>query len=79
MSTIRERVLERLAQTPEDCQDAGEVFYYVGGRSWMTFCREVYRMEREGLVESEPIIVEEEWYIRLPDTPAPTTGNGEGQ
>jgi hypothetical protein len=53
--SIRERVLDHLAHAYNppmvgDTLDMGEVFYYVGGRSWPTFCREIYRMEREGLI-----------------------------
>lgn len=62
--SIRDRVLDRLRQTPDDVQEMGEVFYYVGGRSWPAFCREIYRMQAANEVELDHVSHEEN-YIGL--------------
>lgn len=74
--TIRERVLAHVAVATEkfadELLDAGEVFYYVGGKSWPTFVREIKRMERDDLIR-----IERDWdemddvWVGLPEVDEP--------
>lgn len=69
LDTIRGRVLAHLqraaATIPDETVESGEVFYYVGGRSWPTFVREINRMERDGLIRYEWSLADE-CFIGLP-------------
>lgn len=69
--TIRTRVLEHLRTAPRGAYpdqpatlDLGEVFHYVGGQSWPTFCREIYRMRAASEIELDQAN-DEEAYISL--------------
>lgn len=72
--TIRSRTLSHLQMVTgkfpdDDLHDAGEVFYYVGGKSWPTFVREIKRMERDGLIEINRDVDEDDdvWISLIPD------------